>query len=818
MFKRKKYTDVIDTINEGLTVAKNRGILHLFTEDEQFNGRDITVKGNSLINFGSCSYLGLEIDQRMKDASIEAVTKYGTQYSSCRTYVSCTPYAELEELVGRMFKKPFLLSTSTTLGHLAVMPIVIDDEDAVILDQYAHISMQDVVQKMQQRGVDVSIARHNKLEEVEKKVLELRDKHQKIWYVIDSVYGMFGDFAPLKEIVALLDKYKQLHLYIDDAHGMSWAGENGSGYTLSQIEFHPKMILATSLAKGFGSCGGVFVFPNEELLWRVRTWGGPLTYSGPQQPAVIGASIASAKIHLSDEIYDRQQTLVDNIHYCNQLLQQYQLPSIATSDSPIFFIGLGLTKVGYNMVNRLLEDCLYVNLGIFPGVPETCTGIRFTLTTHHSKDDIKKLVERIAFHLPKALMEEDRSMQDVYRNFRKFESFENQLPATANKENPTYLKIQQETTIEAIPEYLWNTLFGERGSFDWQALHTMEKVFKHNPLPENNWSFHYYVVRDQYNKVVLATFFTTTLLKDDMLSDAGISSEIETRRLDDPYYLTSRVMMMGSLLTSGQHLYVDKSKATWKQSLMLLLDTVWQEQDQQKATSIYFRDFLFEDADIQHFLNDQGFIKVEIPDVHVYDQIGGATREEFLNLLPHKVRYYIKTNALKYESLYEVNIAKNATQEQINQWYKLYLNVKATNLGLNDFTLPNKLFQEIANEPNWEVIELYTKPSDDNNYTRKLIGVFFSYRTSTTYNPNIIGMDYTYLESHNLYKQIIFQVLLRSWQLGVKQINFGVTASQTKKKFGAKAIPQVAYIQTQDDFNRSVLSMQAKQKKESHTL
>lgn len=205
---------------------------------------------------------------------------------------------------------------------------------------------------------------------------------------------MYGDLCPVEKLEELLNKYKQFYLYIDDAHGMSWAGKNGSGYTLSRIKLHDKMILGTSLAKGFGSCGGVFVFPNKELFEKVKLWGGPNTYSGPQQPGTVGASIASAKIHLSDEIYELQKSLQKKIQFCNNIMQKYKLPLVSASISPIFFIDLGLTRMGYNMVARLKGEGFYTNIGIHPAVPESFTGIRFTITNHHNLEDIENLAKK----------------------------------------------------------------------------------------------------------------------------------------------------------------------------------------------------------------------------------------------------------------------------------------------------------------------------------------------------------------------------------------------------------------------------------------
>jgi len=120
--------------------------------------------------------------------------------------------------------------------------------------------------------------------------------------------------------------------------------------------------------------------------------------------------------------------------------------------------------------------------------------------------------------------------------------------------NRSQLKTEHFKTVESIDQIEWNNLFGERGSFDWGGLKFLEESFSGNQLPEDNWDFDYLIIRDNSGKSVLATFLTTALWKDDMLSPAEISLQVEDMRKTDPYYLTSKVISLGSLLTEGNHL------------------------------------------------------------------------------------------------------------------------------------------------------------------------------------------------------------------------------------------------------------------------
>jgi 7-keto-8-aminopelargonate synthetase-like enzyme len=161
----KKTTQLI---NEIISAAKQQGIIHLAAEDHSYDGRIITVDGKELINFGSYSYLGLETDTRLKEAGIDAISRYGLQHPSTRAYISSPLYSELEELLRQMFDAPLVLSTCLTTGHDGVLPVIMEECDALILDQQVHASVQRPARALQLEGVTVTVIRHNKMDELKK--------------------------------------------------------------------------------------------------------------------------------------------------------------------------------------------------------------------------------------------------------------------------------------------------------------------------------------------------------------------------------------------------------------------------------------------------------------------------------------------------------------------------------------------------------------------------------------------------------------------------------------------------------------------------
>jgi 7-keto-8-aminopelargonate synthetase-like enzyme len=285
------------------------------------------------------------------------------------------------------------------------------------MDQQVHNSVKNAVQMVKPEGPHTEIVKHSRMDMLETRIQILRQNYKRVWYLADSVYSMFGDTAPFKEIYDLLNKYEEFHLYVDDAHGMSWAGKHGRGYVLSKIPYHPRMVLTSSLAKGFGSCGGALAFYDEQQKTMIKNCSGPSIFSGPLQPAVLGASIASAKIHLSDEIDMLQDNLFEKMLYFTQSAKRYGIPVISNELTPIFFVAIGKKEVAYKIAQFLQKEGYYCMTTVFPAVPLKNAGLRLTVHNHLTLQDIDGMLNRIAEILPLALKEEGSSMEEIYQTF-----------------------------------------------------------------------------------------------------------------------------------------------------------------------------------------------------------------------------------------------------------------------------------------------------------------------------------------------------------------------------------------------------------------
>ncbi len=408
----------IDLINKNIQFGKQLGISQLSTSDHSLTGRQLTTNGEQVLNFGSCSYLGLEMDERLKQGAIDAVHRYGSQFSCSRAYMSIGLYDELESLLDQIFGKPTIVAPSTTMGHLSTIPLLVGPNDAVILDHQVHASVQQAVRLAATNGAYVEMVRHNNMEALENRIQKLQTKHNKIWYMADGIYSMYGDCAPVKKLEELLNTYDQFHLYIDDAHGMAWEGPNGAGFVLDQIDFHPKMYLSLSLSKSFAAGGGVMIFPDQRSRELVRNCGNTLIFSGPLQPASLGAGIASAKILLSDEIYTMQDELKDRLQYFTETAKALNLPLIKDDLTPVFFLGASKTEITAMLCKELLSAGFYTNASSFPSVPNNNAGIRLTITRHLSKEDIKNFLTTFSEKLDMILNFNNFSRDGIFKAFK----------------------------------------------------------------------------------------------------------------------------------------------------------------------------------------------------------------------------------------------------------------------------------------------------------------------------------------------------------------------------------------------------------------
>lgn len=412
---RNNYFDQVIT-EVGQTA--NLGIVHLTTDNKGFVSNLLHMNNKEYLNFSLCDYLGLSQDERLKQKAIEAIHNHGVYTTVSKSYIKLKIYEEAEEGLAKIFNRPVLVFSRTTMAHIGVLPVITTIDDAIIIDHQAHASIGVAADILKSHGYYVEVMRHSRMDILEDTILKLKSKYKKIWYLTDSVYSMYGDILPFDDIKRLLNKYEQFHLYVDDAHGMSWVGENGNGFLLNNLEYHPQMVLITSLGKGYGAGGGAVICYDKAMYERIKTCASSLIFTLPLAPANLAAIAESAKIHLSTEIYTRQAKLNALIDYFKELTDEYQLPNISDPNTPISFIATGKTDMCREICSNIINKGYFINAAHLPAVPLNNSGIRIAITLYHSREDIKNLLSTIRDEYQMALSKRNITTPDIVKHYK----------------------------------------------------------------------------------------------------------------------------------------------------------------------------------------------------------------------------------------------------------------------------------------------------------------------------------------------------------------------------------------------------------------
>jgi 7-keto-8-aminopelargonate synthetase-like enzyme len=779
-------------LDRSITAGIAHGVAHLYAEDTQFQGGQIRLNGRLTHNFASCSYLGLEQDPRLRAGVIDALERYGTQFSSSRTYISAPPYALLEELLQRIFRRFVVITPSTTLGHLSALPVLISPSDTVLIDNQVHASVQLAARLLKINGTSVHLIRHSSLEMLETYLKASSRAHGSVWYLADGVYSMHGDLAPFDALHMLLKRHRNLRVYFDDAHGIGWSGSLGSGTVVDHFPNHDRVIIAASLNKSFASAGGALLFADAEQARRVGTCGEPLIFGGPIQPPMLGAAIASARLHLSDELPTLQRELRQRIALLHRLAHSALLPIVSPGKTPICFVGVGLPAVAHQLTARLLQEGFLVNSAVFPAVPRMHAGIRLAITRHHSEPVIEHLIDRIRYHLDRLLAQERRSLSDIRERFGLPTI---PKPSVSGSVGASALSCDHRLTIEDVDRGEWNISFPS-GMLSYDALRFLEEVFAapEELQPENRWNFHYFVVREPNGQALLKTVFTEALWKEELISESQAAKE---RRLDDGHTSGLRVLAMGTLLTEGRHLWIDETKH-WRVALELLVDKARALADELGVSALVFRDFSI-DSPVGSHLESLGFARLALPSSMALE-ISSSSEESFVAGLGTRARRFVKREVLPHANEYEIEFhradQRELGEEEIRDLFDLYQAVLNSERAITVFPLPISFFQRAAASSLFELMRLFPR---NRGGSRKPAGFVLSFLGGKAYVPLVVGLDYEFVQTKGLYRQCLWRVINRAIALNMERVELGMGAETEKARLGAKARTQVAYLGSSED-------------------
>jgi 7-keto-8-aminopelargonate synthetase-like enzyme len=383
---------MINAAAPNFEAAHYQGIMAIYGMPLEGRAVQLAHDGQKVVDFVRCSYLGLDNHHDIVAGAAKAVRDSGTLHWSCaRTRLNFSILGELEDNLSDLFRAKVVTFTTVLAANMSALPLLASghltagQKPLVVFDRLAHATIAyHKATVAAETGVET--IRHNDLAALE----ALCRTHKTVAYVCDGAYSMGGS-APLAELRALQEKYG-LFLYIDDAHGISILGENGAGFARSVFsELGERTIVAASLGKGFGASGGILMLGTaaQELLF--RRFAVAHAFSASLNTAAIGAAQASARIHRTDELAERQAALRRNLALLDRLLPSQD----AASELPIRTIRLGDELVSVGAAMQLLRLGFYTSAIFFPTVSRGEAGLRICLTASHTETQIQDLCAAI---------------------------------------------------------------------------------------------------------------------------------------------------------------------------------------------------------------------------------------------------------------------------------------------------------------------------------------------------------------------------------------------------------------------------------------
>lgn len=788
------HPNMYDTINSFIENARIRSTVNLYAEGAEIRGDSITINGRKLWHFATTGYLGLEQDLRLKGAAAAAVFRYGTQFSLSGTYSSHPLYAELEKKMEQIYRHPALIAKNSTLAHMSVIPQAVADKEVVILDHQVHWSVFNACTILKSRGIPVYMIRHNNMQQLEDYLKKLGNKYRKIWYMAEGIYSVYGDKAPIADLKILMQKYPLLHVYFDDVHGMSWTGIHGCGFIKGHWEELPSnIVLISTMSKTFGASGATILCGDKQLHQQIQDFEGPLTFPAQLEPASVAAALASANIHLQDEIYEKQRQLRERIVLMDRLLKQTQLPVLSHGNTPVFYLGTAAPDTAYSLVNRMCAEGFFVNPVIFPAVSPKNAGLRITVSNHNELIQIEELVKALEYHMPLALAETSNSLNRVHKAFG--------LCIEEPVEEPVQHAFKKEvyTSLRDIDPELWNSKLGKEHALDYDGICFVEHYFSGLPKEDpNHMQFKYYKITDGYGNLKALTHTSLALWKEDLLAPEKVSERVEKFRNEDPRFLTSYTLSTGCTFTEGVHVFLEKDD--FESNALLLLELLEEEYTAMGAAKLVLRDFEKQD-DLGNRILNKGFIVVEMPETAVFKDFNWSGISDFENVLAKRAKRHFRKEILPYVDTYRVEIKKQLDSEELEEAYRLYLNVKNNNKALNNFTYALGLFRDMNDSGLWEFLLLRSKEHDD------IKGVMFCFvnKTNNSYNPVLIGMEGMGIERLLLYRQLLFQTIFYAGMSGYSKCYLGMSGMFEKRKLGSEILKKEAYIRMDDTYDMDLL-------------
>ncbi|MEF3279359.1 MAG: pyridoxal phosphate-dependent aminotransferase family protein [Elusimicrobiota bacterium] len=379
-------TDLFEKVRNFTIVneLKEKGIYPYFKALESEQAPEVLIGGKRFIMFGSNNYLGLANDPRMKSAAMEAIERFGTGVAGSRFLNGNTVlHEELERKLAKFKNRQRALIYATGYQmNLGVVSALASNGDVVIVDKLDHASIIDGARLS---GAEIKRFKHNDVQSLDK-VLKSIDKRRGKLVIVDGVFSMEGDIAPLPQIVEVCKKYKA-RLIVDDAHATGVLGENGRGtseyFGLEKGEID---LVVGTCSKSFASVGG-FVVGDADVIDYIQHISRSMIFSAALPPSCV-ATISKA-IDIIETEPERRKKLWDNSRY---LLKKFKEigANIGPTQTPIIPILIGDNEKTFMLWKMLFENGVFSNPVISPAVPPKRTLLRVVVTATHTREHLDR--------------------------------------------------------------------------------------------------------------------------------------------------------------------------------------------------------------------------------------------------------------------------------------------------------------------------------------------------------------------------------------------------------------------------------------------
>lgn len=365
-----------------------KGIYPYFREIEGKQGTEVMMGGHHVLMFGSNAYTGLTGDQRVIDAGCAAMQKYGSGCAGSRFLNGTLDlHVRLEKELAAFVGKDEALCFSTGFTvNSGVISQLAGKGDYVICDDRDHASIVD--------GRRLSFAnqlkyKHNDMEDLERCLQRCEPNAIKL-IVVDGVYSMEGDLAPLPKIIELKKKYNAT-LMVDEAHGVGVFGRQGRGVCDHFGVTKDVDLIMGTFSKSLASIGGFIAADSVVINW-LRHTARTYIFSASCPPSATAAALEA--LHIIQNEPERIERLWDVTNYALKRFREEGF-EIGETESPIIPLYVRDTEKTFVAVARAFEEGVFINPVIPPACAPSDTLVRYALMATHTKEQVDLSVQRL---------------------------------------------------------------------------------------------------------------------------------------------------------------------------------------------------------------------------------------------------------------------------------------------------------------------------------------------------------------------------------------------------------------------------------------